>query len=767
MNSVRLENLINPLPAKSKENITKAIFFNLQIQEEKKAFAELLQSSDVQITDTIYNQLSELISMRFPASKFTDEELDALIANYVNDTSLKEYGIWVYYPWNNYAVHLLDKEEFTEVRTNRNKYKITGKEQQLLKTKTIGIIGMSVGQTIASVLAIESLCGEIRIADFDTLELSNCNRLKTSLKNLGLHKTVIAAREISEIDPFINVVCYNEGITEENIDLFFNEGGKIDLLLEECDSINIKFLARETAKKYHIPVVMETNDRGMIDIERYDLDNDYPLFHGLLGSTTHQQLKQLNEQQRINYVLKIVGAFTASTRSKVSLLELGQSIINFPQLASSVFLGGAICADTVRRILLGYFKSSGRFYVDIEGIIKEDQQPDISFKPDTPLPLTEKEMHDLADGVLANVSSAVITKELAEQLVFDAAHAPSSGNDQPWIWLCRNNSFFLFHNINRSFSFGDYNSRASYTSLGAAIENFTLSAEHHSYKTSIKLFPTNDARLVAAINLIPFKEDNNKASEHLYRNILKRHTNRKILERKIIPENILNDLKHEAESVDKIHVDWITDSDKLTGIGKIISACDRMRLLNLHGHYDFFNREIRFTDEELMSKKTGMGIDDLAIPNDSLLALKILSDENIIKVLNDFNGGNALRNVSVLNTKAASAMCLITAADYTRESFIAGGRAMERQWLKAAELSVAYHPMVAPLYFFPRIIFGNGEGLNNDMQQELKELRKDFLSIFPGNNLRGEIALIRIFVPDEGEPKAPRLELKDVLIYNK
>jgi hypothetical protein len=58
---------------------------------------------------------------------------------------------------------------------------------------------------------------------------------------------------------------------------------------------------------------------------------------------------------------------------------------------------------------------------------------------------------------------------------------------------------------------------------------------------------------------------------------------------------------------------------------------------------------------------------------------------------------------------------------------------MLRQWLKASALSIAYHPMVWPLYFFPRIIFGNGEELNDTMRTELTELRKEFLQVFPGD----------------------------------
>src|SRR5690606_25672346 len=113
-----------------------------------------------------------------------------------------EYGVWVYYPWSHRLVHLLDEKEFVEVRTNRNQYKITPEEQALLATKKIGVIGLSVGQSIALSLAMERLFGELRLADFDVLELSNMNRIRAGAQDLGLSKVVVAAREIAEIDPY-------------------------------------------------------------------------------------------------------------------------------------------------------------------------------------------------------------------------------------------------------------------------------------------------------------------------------------------------------------------------------------------------------------------------------------------------------------------------------------------------------------------------------------------------------------------------------------
>ena len=766
MHDINFAGLLKPILERSTRDnlIFEPLLFRLNQANDREAFINLLKDENIKITDTIYNQLCELISSRSPFKKLNEEELKKAVNVHLNDVQLHEYGVWAFYPWKNRVVHLLGKEEFLEVITNRNKQKITEPEQKILLKKKIGIIGMSVGQSIASALVIENLCSEIRIADFDTLELSNCNRIRTELENLGLSKAVIAAREISEINPFIKVVCYTEAINEYNIDSFFNKDGKIDLLIEECDTIETKLLARVAARENRTPLIMETNDRGMIDIERYDLNKDYPYLHGLLNDVTYEQLKNLTSQQKISYILKIVGALTTSTRAKVSFLELGQTISNFPQLASYVFLGSGLCADTARRILLNQFKSSGRFYVDLEEIISDKNIADNSFKPHLSSPTRIDEMMGIADHVTGN-SSEKIPAKLAEELVLCAAHAPSSGNDQPWRWLYRHNSFFLFHETSRSYSFGDYKDRASYTSLGAAIENFVIASGHKSYDTDVNYFPATDKRLIARIDLKQFTGKDHLSKEDLYKNIFTRYTNRKLLPRQKIAMETLDILKEAAESVESANVHWITDESKLLSMGKIISACDRMRLLHPHGHYDFFNREIRFSNEELSSKCTGMSIEELHLPADARFALKLLSEQPVMHALNSFNGANVLRYVSVQSAVAASAIGLITMPDYSPTSFLAGGRAMQRQWLKATALSIAYHPMVGPLYFFPRIIFGNGEGLNDTMRTELTELRKEFLQIFPGDDTRGEILLFRIFIPDDEKPSSIRLPLDDIFVY--
>jgi tRNA A37 threonylcarbamoyladenosine dehydratase len=55
------------------------------------------------------------------------------------------------------------------------------------------------------------------LADFDTLELTNLNRVPASVMDLGVNKAVVAARRIAEIDPYLRVIVQPDGITADNL----------------------------------------------------------------------------------------------------------------------------------------------------------------------------------------------------------------------------------------------------------------------------------------------------------------------------------------------------------------------------------------------------------------------------------------------------------------------------------------------------------------------------------------------------------------------
>lgn len=318
------------------------------------------QQTTIHVVDCFQQQLREWIKLENPGKSLTDSELTELVAANSDVYDSEKNGCWVYYPWRNTLVHCLSKEEFIRVRTARNLHKITREEQSRLSAARIGVVGLSVGQSVAMSLAMERICGSLRLADFDTLDLSNLNRIRSSIIHQGELKTTIVAREIAEVDPFLEVTCYDKGLTTENMSDFLNG---LDVVVDECDSIEMKIALRYACRERGIPVIMDTSDSLMLDVERFDLEPQRPIFHGLIDESTPIDFSL--PEQRMQLFAQIVEPEKASLRAQQSLQEIGKTITTWPQLATDVAMGGAFAAKIVCRLLLGDAIPSGRFRLDI------------------------------------------------------------------------------------------------------------------------------------------------------------------------------------------------------------------------------------------------------------------------------------------------------------------------------------------------------------------------------------------------------------------
>src|ERR1700744_2905801 len=152
------------------------VILRLNNPADKQIFDDLLKNEKALfVHDEMYGQLQELVKCKNPSIKIKPKDYTTLVNDHLKGQAITEYGVWVYYPWSRRLVHLLDEEEFIEVRTNRNQNKITRAEQRLLSTKKIGVVGLSVGQSIALTMAMERVCGEISLAEWDSDQLSNLN----------------------------------------------------------------------------------------------------------------------------------------------------------------------------------------------------------------------------------------------------------------------------------------------------------------------------------------------------------------------------------------------------------------------------------------------------------------------------------------------------------------------------------------------------------------------------------------------------------------
>src|SRR4051794_40881966 len=375
---------------------------------------ELPRDPSVVVVDTLDEQFAQLARCRAPRDEPSAEAVAGLV----------EPGNWVFYPWSRRLVHVLPEPLHRELRLDRNRYAITADEQRRLSGLCLAVAGLSVGRAVVTTLVHEGIGGELRLADFDLLDLSNLNRITGGIADVGIAKVVLAAREVAELDPYVRVVPFARGVEEATVAEFV---AGADVVIDECDGLEIKLLLREYARAARRPVVMATSQRGTFDIERFDLEPSRLPFHGLLGDTTAAELAGLTTKQKVPYVIRIVGPASLTERAAASMIEVRESLSTWPQLASEVALGGAMVANAARRIALGQFSGSGRFYADLDELTADGAQAPLS-----PAPLASTPPAPDAPLTLPPAGTGEPTQDEIRYVVACASSAPSGGNMQPW-----------------------------------------------------------------------------------------------------------------------------------------------------------------------------------------------------------------------------------------------------------------------------------------------------------------------------------------------
>ena len=738
-------------------------FFRLALPADRERLHELLKRGTTPVVhDELLSQLAELVRALDPAVKFTKPELAKAAKAHLGHASAEEYGVWVYYPWSDRLVHLLDEAEFALVRTDRNRNKITREEQERLGQRRIGVVGLSVGQSICLTLALERGFGELRIADFDTLDLSNLNRIRSGVHSLGHLKTVNVAREIAELDPFLKVTLYNEGLTRDNIDSFLNDGGKLDILVDECDSVDVKILCRQRAKAYRIPVIMDTSDRGLLDVERFDLEPDRPVLHGLVD---HLDLKLAAQartnEEKLPFVIPIIGLETMSTRMKASMLEIESTVTTWPQLGSAVGMGGAVVGHVARRIMLGQPMPSGRWWLDPDDLLGVEEQP-LADDRSTRI-LTDRTADRPSIGLDAMVSAAeslpgstrgeALSFKESEQLALAGSQAPSGGNCQPWKFLHHNGRLLLFLDTERAHSVLDPGSRYAWLSMGACAENVMLEAArlaiglHHSF---VPLPEVPELIAVFTKDTKTSPREGPRVEVDLAEAIPDRCTNRRFSESLELPsakaEALIDSV---ASRFPLTPLTIVRDRAIIDRVAALCGKAERIRFLNNECHRDMFVREMRWSTEQAERTCDGIDVATLELSLADRTGLRVAADPTAMALLRHWGTGNAIEKMTSKMIRASSSLAIISIPDMTLASAYTGGRALERAWLKATALGLTAHPVGAPIFMGIHGMWDDKGILNATEHEEAEAVLNEFKSIL------GMSGTHPFFMMRLGEAQAP------------
>lgn len=627
--------------------------------EDEFTLAELRRDPRISVIDECREQQSALRTL-VPA---------------VGEEMLDEPTRWAYYPWRRCLVHILGPAAFNRLRLDRNRNLVSADEQRRLSRLRVGVVGLSVGHAIAHNLATEGLCGEIRLTDFDELELANLNRVPGTVFDLGLNKTVVAARRIAEIDPYMTVHIDRNGAAPESIESFLYG---LDVVVEECDSLDAKVLVREAARARRLPVLMTTGDRGLLDVERFDLEPTRPLLHGLLGDIGARELAGLSSKDKVPHVLRILDANQLSPRMAASLVEVGKTLSTWPQLASEVVLGATVVANAVRRIGLGEPMPSGRIRVDVADALDRIGDPLVIASAPAPAPAPADIQAEPAG--------------MADILADAATRAPSGGNVQPWHIEASDDRITL-RLATKYTTAMDVGYRGSAVALGAAAFNARVAAAAHGLTGHVRWSRGDEGTPLYGI--AEFSTGSAPELAELYEPMLARETNRLRGTSAPIATDVLDGLRAAAHS-EGAELTILRDRAEIETAAGILAEADRIRYLTATLHREMMS-ELRWPGDP--EPDTGIDVTTLGLDPADMVVLDILRRPEVMAKLADWDAGTALGEDTYERVTSSSALAVVSIRGRRLTDYALAGSAVEAVWVEAQRRGLAVQP-VSPAFLY-------------------------------------------------------------------
>ncbi|MDB4939631.1 MAG: nitroreductase [Candidatus Doudnabacteria bacterium] len=274
----------------------------------------------------------------------------------------------------------------------------------------------------------------------------------------------------------------------------------------------------------------------------------------------------------------------------------------------------------------------------------------------------------------AGLSSA----EKLKHLIKFAALAPSSHNTQPWLFKIVSDKIELYINPSRELSYSDPTRRQMYLSIGAAIENLIIAAEHFGFEVSSDPLNLNDSNLVSIFN---FRTATPKDSS-LVKYILTRQSNRFPFEPRIPDQNFLDKLKNLDPMV---QVNFVIAESQKKQITEIVASAAEVAL----DDQSFRNELSAWVRPSLNRYDDGMPGYTLGMP--FLLSLVFP------KILKNSKMGKQQKKMDTVLLNKTPAFVILSSAEDNKESWVNTGRVFERIALMAEKENVKISPLGAPI----------------------------------------------------------------------
>lgn len=196
--------------------------------------------------------------------------------------------------------------------------------QLRLKQSRVLIVGLGgLGSPVALYLAAAGV-GELHLADFDTLDLTNLQRqIAHDTPSLGLHKVDSAMARLGALNPHVQLVPYRSGLDADSLDAAVE---RVDLVLDCTDNFGIREAVNAACVKAKKPLVSGAAIRleGQLSVFDSRVETS-PCYHCLYGHGSEAELT-CSEAGVVGPLVGMVGSLQALEALKL-LVGFGEPLV--------------------------------------------------------------------------------------------------------------------------------------------------------------------------------------------------------------------------------------------------------------------------------------------------------------------------------------------------------------------------------------------------------------------------------------------------------
>jgi nitroreductase len=425
------------------------------------------------------------------------------------------------------------------------------------------------------------------------------------------------------------------------------------------------------------------------------------------------------------------------------MIEVKESVSTWPQLASDVALGGAMVANAVRRIALGSFTASGRFYADLDELTADGRQA-----PLRPPPIAEGAPVLPPPVSLPPPGVGAPTAEELRYLVACATSAPSGGNMQPWRFAADTDAIRAWIDPSRS-SLLDFRHRAAYLALGAALEAALTGARALGFHA--EAVAGEDPAWELKLTRGPARDES--ATDVLW----ERCCNRRTGGSPPLPREELTALAEAGAPLDVTPL-----AAPLAELGAALGALDRVRFLSERLRSDLIG-ELRFSAAEAQATGDGIDVASLELDAADRAAIDVLRTGHGLGFLAAEDRGWGLVNAARDAFSGAGGALVLRATATDPAALVESGRGLMRLWLEATRRELAIHPWGSPFLF--QRLFEDAGSLEDWERAELTRATQAFAGVASLAPERPILLILRVSRSAPPSVRSLRRPLDDVLAF--